>query len=777
MKERVTDQLDSIHRDSSRNHHDQQRDYFLNNHGCFTPFSLVLSSYRMPRTLSTVWKRLNERTLAKNTCPYPNHWSTMESSLIAKRGDRCVHKLLIVGAGRGGTALIKMLNQMDRLKIVAVVDHRPDAPGLALARSLGIHVDTDYRPYLEADLDVILEATGDLGEYKHLKHLKKEKTVLIPGTFTRIVMKLIRERDKLIAVMMQNQRERETMLDSTHDAIIGVNRQGIITLFNQAAERLMGIDASEVLDTKVSERIPNTRLHIVLETGSPELNQEQILPNQTRIITNRVPVRNDRDEVVGAVAIFRDITEVMALAEEVTDLKELQSMMQAIIQSSDEAISVVDKDGNGLLINPAYTRITGLSPEDIIGKPATVDISEGDSMHMQVLKTKKPVRGVPMKLGPKRKDVVVNVAPVMVDGELKGSVGVIHDVSEFKRLSEELEKARRIIRTLEAKYSFADIIGYSDPMKVAIEQAKKAALTPATVLLRGESGTGKELFAHAIHNASERKYKQFIRVNCAAISETLLESELFGYEEGAFTGARRGGKRGLFEEASGGTIFLDEIGELSMSMQVMLLRVLQEREVVRVGGTKPVEIDVRIIAATHVNLESAIGAGRFREDLYYRLQVFPIHIPSLRQRLEDIQPIAMHLLRKANLEYGRNVEEIHPDTLQMLFEYQWPGNVRELENVIGRAMIHMKINERIILPEHLPPLERRIVGTAKELPEKQGSSGKTLKEAVEEAEREHILRELAAARGNRTVAAKRLGIAIRSLYYKMEKLGIMEEQM
>lgn len=777
MKERVTNQLDSIHRDSSRNHHDQQRDHFLNNHGCFTPFSLVLSSYRMPRTLSTVWKPLNERTLAKNTCPYPNHWSTMESSLIAKRGDRCVHKLLIVGAGRGGTALIKMLNQMDRLKIVAVVDHRPDAPGLALARSLGIHVDTDYRPYLEADLDVILEATGDLAEYKHLKHLKKEKTVLIPGTFTRIVMKLIRERDKLIAVMMQNQRERETMLDSTHDAIIGVNRQGIITLFNQAAERLMGIDASEVLDTKVSERIPNTRLHIVLETGSPELNQEQILPNQTRIITNRVPVRNDRDEVVGAVAIFRDITEVMALAEEVTDLKELQSMMQAIIQSSDEAISVVDKDGNGLLINPAYTRITGLSPEDIIGKPATVDISEGDSMHMQVLKTKKPVRGVPMKLGPKRKDVVVNVAPVMVDGELKGSVGVIHDVSEFKRLSEELEKARRIIRTLEAKYSFADIIGYSDPMKVAIEQAKKAALTPATVLLRGESGTGKELFAHAIHNASERKYKQFIRVNCAAISETLLESELFGYEEGAFTGARRGGKRGLFEEASGGTIFLDEIGELSMSMQVMLLRVLQEREVVRVGGTKPVEIDVRIIAATHVNLESAIGAGRFREDLYYRLQVFPIHIPSLRQRLEDIQPIAMHLLRKANLEYGRNVEEIHPDTLQMLFEYQWPGNVRELENVIGRAMIHMKINERIILPEHLPPLERRIVGTAKELPEKQGSSGKTLKEAVEEAEREHILRELAAARGNRTVAAKRLGIAIRSLYYKMEKLGIMEEQM
>ncbi|CAM5792409.1 MULTISPECIES: sigma-54 interaction domain-containing protein [Brevibacillus] len=689
-----------------------------------------------------------------------------------------MHKLLIVGAGQGGTALLKMLSNMERMKIVAVVDERADAPGLVLARSLGIEVGTDFRPYLSSDIDVILEATGDSAAFEEILRLKQEKTVLIPGTFTAIIMKLISERDELIAALTQNQREREIMLNSTHDAIIAVNREGIVTLFNRAAERLMGIEAHAVLGTAVSERIPNTRLHIVLETGQPELNQEQILPNQTRIITNRVPVRNERGEVAGAVAIFRDITDIMALAEEVTDLKELKSMLQAIINSSDEAISVVDAKGNGLLINPAYTRITGLTHQDVIGKPATVDISEGDSMHMQVLKTKKPVRGVHMKLGPKSRDVVVNVAPVMVDGELKGSVGVIHDVSEIKRLTEELETAHRIIRTLEAKYSFEDIIGYSEPMQAALEQAQKAALTPATVLLRGESGTGKELFAHAIHNASSRKYKQFIRVNCAAISENLLESELFGYEEGAFTGAKRGGKRGLFEEASGGTIFLDEIGELSMSMQVKLLRVLQEREVVRVGGTKAVEIDVRVIAATHVNLESAISSGRFREDLYYRLHVVPIYIPPLRQRLEDIQPLAKHLVRKYNQEYGRNVEDIAAGTLQMLLAYQWPGNVRELENVLGRAMIHMKFGERVILPEHLPPLERRSVQSAALTPHLQmeQASGKTLKEAMDEAERAHILRELAAAKGNRTLAAKRLGISIRSLYYKLDKCGISDEQ-
>ncbi|MFY0543230.1 sigma 54-interacting transcriptional regulator [Brevibacillus sp. H7] len=685
-----------------------------------------------------------------------------------------MHKLLIVGAGRGGTALLRMLSNMEKMNIVAVIDHREDAPGIQLAKSLGIEVGTDYLPYLDQELDVILEATGDQAAYERILRLKRDETALIPGTFTKIVMRLIRERDELIEKLTQNKREYETMLNSTHDAIIAVNRRGIITLFNKAAERLIGIDAKEVLGTKASDSIPNTRLHIVLESGQPELNQEQELPNKTRIITNRVPVRSERGQVVGAVAIFRDITEVMALAEEVTDLKELKSMLQAIIHSSDEAISVVDANGYGLLFNPAYTRLTGLSPEDVIGKPATVDMWEGDSMHMQVLQTKKPVRGVPMKLGPKRKDVVVNVAPVMVDGKLKGSVGVIHDISEFKRLTEELEKARRIIRTLEAKYTFTDIIGLSEPMQAAIEQAQKAALTPATVLLRGESGTGKELFAHAIHNASERKYNQFIRVNCAAISETLLESELFGYEEGAFTGARRGGKRGLFEEASGGTIFLDEIGELSMSMQVKLLRVLQEREVVRVGGTKAVEIDVRVIAATHVNLESAIQAGRFREDLYYRLHVVPIHIPPLRQRKEDIKPLSLHLLRKYNLEYGRNVEEIAPDTLAILCGYHWPGNVRELENVLGRAMIHMKFNETVILPEHLPPLELRTGIARGEAPVEASALGKTLKEAMEEAERAHILRGLAAAKGNRTLAAKRLGISIRSLYYKMERLGIDE---
>lgn len=682
-------------------------------------------------------------------------------------------QVLIVGAGQGGSALIKMLVNMEQVRIVAVVDKRTDAKGMELARNLGIEVGTDYLPYLHNDVDVILEATGDEQAYHEILLKKPQHVVLIPGTFTSLVMGLIQEREQLIGQLTHSQREHAIMLNSTHDAIIAVNAKGFVTIFNRAAEKLMGMTAEKVLDTEAAATIPNTRLHIVLQTGQPELNQEQELPNKTRIITNRVPVRDENGMVMGAVAIFRDITEVMALAEEVTDLKELKSMLQAIIHSSDEAISVVDAQGYGILFNPAYTRITGLGHNDLIGKPASADISEGESMHMQVLRTKKPVRGVPMKLGPKRKDVIVNVAPIMVDGELKGSVGVVHDITELKTLTEELEKARRLIRTLEAKYTFEEIIGESEPMKVAIEQAQKAAHTPATVLLRGESGTGKELFAHAIHNDSQRKYNQFIRVNCAAISESLLESELFGYEEGAFTGAKRGGKRGLFEEASGGTIFLDEIGELSIGMQAKLLRVLQEREIVRVGATKAIPIDVRVIAATHVNLESAIATGRFREDLYYRLNVVPIHIPPLRQRQEDMRPLVRFLLRKYNLEYGRNVLDISDGAMSILQDYQWPGNVRELENVLGRALIHMKIHETVIYEGHLPPLERR----NSVVPEKNQSVNRisldrTLKEVVDEAEKSYILQVLEQCQGNRTEAAKRLGVSLRNLYYKLEKLGI-----
>ncbi|WP_449536888.1 sigma 54-interacting transcriptional regulator [Ferdinandcohnia sp. Marseille-Q9671] len=569
----------------------------------------------------------------------------------------------------------------------------------------------------------------------------------------------------------------EVMIDlifnSTHDGMIVIDINSQVILLNDSASKMIGVSKEKAVGKHIYECIPDSKLPEILTTRAVEVNQELVLNNGRKIITTRIPMVNDSGMLLGAFAVFKDITEVVNLAEEITNLKEIQTMLEAIIQSSDDAISVVDEDGRGILINRAYSRITGLDKEQVIGKPANADISEGESMHMQVLKTRRPVRGVRMKVGPHNKDVIVNVAPVIVDGRLKGSVGVIHDMSEISQLTSELSRARHIIRSLEAKYTFDDIIGSSEEMEFAIEQAKLGAKTPATVLLRGESGTGKELFAHAIHNESKRKFNKFVRVNCAAISESLLESELFGYEEGAFSGAMRGGKRGLFEEANNGSIFLDEIGELSLNTQAKLLRVLQEKEILRVGGTKPTSIDVRIIAATNVNLEKGIANGTFREDLYYRLNKIPIHIPSLRMRKQDIKPLAGHLLHKINQDYGRNVEGLTEEAINYLHDYDWPGNVRELENVLGRAVIFMKYQERLIDIKHIQPLydikEQVPVGTLiseseiKDIP---------LSELVEQYEAKVISDVLALNGGNKTAAAKSLGISLRSLYYKLEKYNL-----
>lgn len=465
---------------------------------------------------------------------------------------------------------------------------------------------------------------------------------------------------------------------------------------------------------------------------------------------------------------------ISRLRTEINDLVQAQLMLEAIINATQDAISVVDEHGKGILVNPAYTRLTGLCEKDVLGKPATVDIAEGESIHMQVLATRKPVRGAMLKVGPQRKEVIVDVAPIMVQGRLRGSVGVIHDVSEIKQLTEELARAQQRIRHLEAKYTFEDIVGQSPELRAAIDQAERAADLPATILLRGESGTGKELFAHAIHNASRWRRGQFIRVNCTAIAESLLESELFGYEEGAFTGARRHGKKGYFEEAEGGTIFLDEIGEVSPALQAKLLRVLQEKEIIRVGGNTPVPINVRVIAATNINLEQAVQEGRFREDLYYRLNVVPIFIPPLRYRKDDIPLLVAHLLRKFNQQYGRAVERVSPQVLSTLVAYDWPGNVRELENVLGRAMINMRFNETVIQAHHLPPLGNVAVGMRRAASGLSftWSPGQTLAKLTAEVEKEALRRCLEHTKSNKTEAAHLLGISPRTLYYKLEKYGL-----
>ncbi len=330
---------------------------------------------------------------------------------------------------------------------------------------------------------------------------------------------------------------------------------------------------------------------------------------------------------------------------------------------------------------------------------------------------------------------------------------------ERRRLVDENTHLRQELRE---RYDFSNIIGTSGPTRQMYEQVAQVAQTNTTVLIRGESGTGKELIAHAIHYNSLRAKKPFVKVSCAALPDTLIESELFGYEKGAFTGANAR-KKGRFELAEGGTIFLDEIGDINASTQVKLLRVLQEREFERLGGTDSVRVNVRVIAATNKDMEKAIADGTFREDLYYRLNVFTIFVPPLRDRKADLLLLADHFLEKFSREHGKVIKRISTPAIDMLMSYHWPGNVRELENALERAVL--VCDGQVIHGHHLPPSLQTAEGSGT-------VTRVSLKDAVEGFERDLIQDALKTTRGNRAKAARLLDTTERILNYKVRNLGV-----
>jgi Nif-specific regulatory protein len=325
-------------------------------------------------------------------------------------------------------------------------------------------------------------------------------------------------------------------------------------------------------------------------------------------------------------------------------------------------------------------------------------------------------------------------------------------VTENARLKQELREG----------YDFSNIIGNSGPMQRVYEAVAQVARTNTTVLIRGESGTGKELVAQAIHYNSLRAKKPFVKVSCAALPDTLIESELFGYEKGAFTGAQDR-KKGRFDVAQGGTLFLDEIGDVQMATQVKLLRVLQEREFERLGGTEVVKVNVRLVAATNKDMEQAIAQGTFREDLFYRLNVFVIFIPPLRERKPDVLLLADHFLQKFSSEHGKDIRRISTPAIDMLTAYHWPGNVRELQNVVERAVLVS--DGQVIHAHHLPPTLQTAEATGT-------VTNVSLSEATAAYERDLIQDALKSGRGNRAKAARLLRTTDRIFNYKVRQLGI-----
>lgn len=443
-------------------------------------------------------------------------------------------------------------------------------------------------------------------------------------------------------------------------------------------------------------------------------------------------------------------------------------LLDLLLNHTDEAIVIVDKDGLIVKLSESYADFLGVDREASIGRHVT-DVIENTRMHI-VMRTKQSEYAQPQLVNGHQ--MVASRFPIIRNGEVLGALGrvVFKNVSELKNVYKRIEDMERELdfyknkfgRINYAKYSVEDLIGDSETMQSIKEMIVRVAKSNSNILILGESGTGKELFAHAIHAASKRVDKPLICLNCASIPANLMESELFGYEEGAFTGSRKGGKQGLFHAANKGTLFLDEIGDLPLDMQVKLLRVLQEKEVRKIGASAGEKIDVRIVAATNRDLAEMIRQGEFRSDLYYRLNVVNLTIPPLRERMEDIPALAEYILWKLTEKEGICVKGISADAMEMLWRYDWPGNVRELENALERAANFVD-DDAVIKAKHL-----NMRFTEKD----DWLRGRQLKEILEQTERMALIAALERQSYCKRKVADELGICRTSLYEKLQKYGI-----
>jgi len=572
-----------------------------------------------------------------------------------------------------------------------------------------------------------------------------------------------------------------------------------VVLWNSACEALTGCSAADMIGSNrhwqgfytharpcladvLLDETPASRLPALYEKTSPgsmpgvaSLHTENwcVMPDGRKLylVIDAGPIINESGEVIAVVETQRDRTEQRLMLQA---LEESEQRFAAIVSSAMDAIVGVDHRRKITLFNPAAERIFQCAQDLAVGQllehfiaPRCRRLFER-FLAMDDPATKKPI-WVAEGLYARRANgeefpIEASFSPLSVDGEQRYTV-ILRDVNDRKQTEQSLTRLQQekgyLQEFINTEHNLGDIVSASGEMQAVFEQVRMVAVTDTPVLLLGETGTGKELLARAIHELSDRRAALLVKVNCAALPSELIESELFGHEKGAFTGATQQ-RKGRFELANGGTLFLDEVGELTAAAQAKLLRVLQEQEFERVGGSETLKVDVRIIAATNRSLADEIAQGRFRADLYYRLNVFPIEVPALRERSTDIPLLARFFLDKYARKFGKRIRDVSALSLRRLLEYSWPGNVRELQNVIERAVILSSgslLEVGPLLASHKPDDDAAQPGA----------------ETLAEVERSHILRTLEETGGviaGPAGAAVRLGLNPNTLRSKMLKLGI-----
>lgn len=562
----------------------------------------------------------------------------------------------------------------------------------------------------------------------------------------------------------------ELVLNSIYNGIVAIDGKGFIMYFNKTAERIFNIPAREAIGHYILDVLPHTggKLIECLETQKPFYG-EKLKGEEVTLISNINPIFQN-GKIFGVVSVFQDITEVEHISKELDLFKNMKIWLDTIIDSSYDGLWISDREGNVVRINKAAERIDGVNSQEVVGRNVKDLVSEGlfdKSVTLEVLKKKTAITMMQEIKG--RKKVLVTGSPILNEkGEISFVVINVRDITELDRLRSHLQEAQALARRYSSKISelemrgvnLSNVIFKSEEMQRVIEMALRVSAVDTTVLLLGESGVGKGMLARLIHKHSNRRDGPFIRVDLAGIPDALIESELFGYERGAFTGAKTEGKLGFFELANHGTLFLDEIGEIPLNSQSKILRFLEDHEIIRVGGTTPKEIDVRIIAATNKKIEGMVASKLFREDLYYRINVVPIHIPPLRERREDILPLTFHFLEYFNKMHQKG-KEFSSDALDAISQYDFPGNIRELSNIVERLVVVTEQKKIVLkdLPQFLLENSTKISDI---------SEIRSLKEAIKNYET-YIIENALKQFGSQKEAAKFLGVDQATISRKIKK--------
>lgn len=557
----------------------------------------------------------------------------------------------------------------------------------------------------------------------------------------------------------------ESLFRVNNEGFIIIDKKGYILRMNPAAERMFKLNFSEVRGKLIKEVLPEITVSNQLHIGLKRTVRS--LP----VIINQVPII-ENEEQIGSSLAFLDISDMEKIAKELEIVKDLQTTIDGVLSASSDGVFVSDISGTVKYVNERACSLVGMTAEQIIGMPiqsllktdrpikaSNIGAVEVDSC--DIFGKKCIVSHVPFKKN-NRDDA--EVTGIVSTAYLNDNVITEEIARKWFNLNQQVQYYRDELEKRDRSDSRFDKIITRNPEFEKIKQeAKLIARSSSTVLLTGESGVGKDMFARGIHEASPRANRPFIKVNCVSIPETLFESELFGYAPGSFTGALKNGKPGYFERAHKGTIFLDEIGDMPLSIQAKLLQVLQEKEFMRVGGTTKQTVDVRIIAATNRDLREAIAKKTFREDLYYRLNVIEFNLPPLRERSEDIIPLAESFIDKYNKILGANVTGMNEQAKKALQEYSWPGNIRELENAIERAANYVWEGEIGIenLPAQIMQSEHKVSPTYS-----------SYRSSMIDFEREMLIDVLKKTNGNRSAAARMLRLSRSAFYDRLAKYNL-----